>query len=80
MKDRPPALGAFEVKTHFSQFLDRVEAGETVLVTRHGKPVARLVPEVNPPERTLKDLLLDGPSLEGLDLERDRSPSREIDL
>lgn len=35
-------VGAFEAKTQFSDLLDKVEAGEEVLITRHGKPVARL--------------------------------------
>lgn len=37
-------VGAFEAKTHLSQLLDQVEAGETVVITRHGEPVAELVP------------------------------------
>lgn len=36
-------VGAFEAKTHFSQLLDKVEAGEQVVITRHGKIVARLI-------------------------------------
>lgn len=36
-------VGAFEAKTKLSELLDRVERGEEVLITRHGKPVARLV-------------------------------------
>ena len=36
-------VGAFEAKTHLSMLLDRVAAGEEVVITRHGKPVARLV-------------------------------------
>ena len=36
-------VGAFEAKTHLSSLLDRVAAGEEVLITKHGKPVARLV-------------------------------------
>jgi prevent-host-death family protein len=36
-------VGAFEAKTHLSSLLDRVVAGEDVLITKHGKPVARLV-------------------------------------
>jgi prevent-host-death family protein len=39
-------IGAFEAKTHLSQLLDQVERGETITITRHGKPVARLVPIV----------------------------------
>jgi prevent-host-death family protein len=38
-------VGAFEAKTKFSELLDRVERGEEVVVTRHGKTVARIVPE-----------------------------------
>jgi prevent-host-death family protein len=37
-------VGAFEAKTHFSQLLDRVEAGEEIIITRHGEPVAKLAP------------------------------------
>jgi prevent-host-death family protein len=36
-------VGAFEAKTQFSALLDKVEKGEDVVITRHGKPVARLV-------------------------------------
>jgi prevent-host-death family protein len=37
-------VGSFEAKTKFAELLDKVEAGETVTITRHGKPVAQLVP------------------------------------
>ncbi len=37
-------VGAFEAKTHLSALLERVERGEEVLITRHGRAVARLVP------------------------------------
>ena len=37
-------IGAYEAKTHFSELLERVAAGEEVTITRHGSPVARLVP------------------------------------
>ena len=37
-------VGAFEAKTHLSHLLDQVERGETVVIFRHGRPVARLVP------------------------------------
>ncbi len=36
-------VGAFEAKTHLSTLLDRVAGGEEVVITKHGKPVARLV-------------------------------------
>jgi len=37
-------VGSFEAKTKLAELLDKVEAGETVTITRHGKPVAQLVP------------------------------------
>ena len=37
-------VGAFEAKTHLSALLEKVSRGEQVLITRHGKAVARLVP------------------------------------
>lgn len=37
-------VGAFEAKTHLSELLAAAEAGESVLITRRGAPVARLVP------------------------------------
>lgn len=36
---------AFEAKTHFGKILDQVAAGEEIVVTRHEKAVARIVPE-----------------------------------
>jgi prevent-host-death family protein len=36
-------VGTFEAKTHLSMLLDRVAAGEEVVITRHGTPVARLI-------------------------------------
>ena len=36
---------AFEAKTRFGDLLKRVSRGEEVVITRHDKPVARLVPE-----------------------------------
>jgi len=38
-------VGAYDAKTQFSALLDRVERGEEVRITRHGRPVARLVPD-----------------------------------
>ena len=43
-KEVPDSIGAYEAKTHFSELLERVEKGEEVTITRHGAPVARLVP------------------------------------
>ena len=37
-------IGAFEAKNKLGSLLDRVESGEEIVITRHGKPVARLIP------------------------------------
>lgn len=37
-------IGSFEAKNRFSELLVRAERGEEVIVTRRGKPVARIVP------------------------------------
>jgi len=37
-------IGAFEAKNKFSELLDIAESGEEVVITRNGKPVARLRP------------------------------------
>lgn len=36
---------AFEAKTRFGEILERVARGEEIVITRHEKPVARIVPE-----------------------------------
>ncbi len=41
-------ITAFEAKTRFGELLDRVIAGEEIIVTRHEKPVARIIPEGAP--------------------------------
>jgi prevent-host-death family protein len=37
-------IGAYEAKTHLGQLLDRVLAGERIVITRHGVEVAELIP------------------------------------
>jgi prevent-host-death family protein len=34
-----------EAKIHLPQLLDEVERGETIVITRHGRAIARIVPE-----------------------------------
>ena len=38
------SIGSYEAKTHLPRLLDRVAQGESLTITRHGRPVARLVP------------------------------------
>jgi len=42
------SVGAFEAKTKFSELLERVSHGEEITITKHDKPVARLVPFEKP--------------------------------
>ena len=42
--DEPVSVGLFEAKTHLSDLVARAAAGETIIITKHGRPVARLVP------------------------------------
>ena len=37
-------IGAFEAKTHFSQIIEKAERGEDFIITRRGKPVAKIIP------------------------------------
>lgn len=53
-------IQASEAKTRLLALLDQVEAGETIVITRHGRPIARLVPEADQRraalERTLAEI------------------------
>jgi len=40
-------IQASEAKTHLLKLLDEVERGETLLITRHGRPIARIVPQLD---------------------------------
>jgi prevent-host-death family protein len=43
-------IGTFEGKTHFSALVNAAESGETIVITRGGKPVAQIGP-LRDPER-----------------------------
>jgi prevent-host-death family protein len=38
------AVGTYEAKSTLTKLIERVAAGETIIITRHGKPVAKLAP------------------------------------
>jgi len=52
-------IGAFEAKTHLSALLKRVSKGETITITRHGVPAARLVPIEEPAKRIMHATLVE---------------------
>lgn len=49
MSPAPDTVNIYDAKTRFSQLVARVEKGERVTISRHGRPVAQLVPYA--PER-----------------------------
>lgn len=73
-----------DAKANLSQLIREAEAGETIIVTRHGKPTVRLA-VVEPegevgPVRMAIEAFRDIPKIEDLEFERDRTPWGEIDL
>jgi prevent-host-death family protein len=40
----PEDIGAYEAETHLPALLERVARGESFTITRHDRPIARLVP------------------------------------
>lgn len=75
-------VGAFEAKTRLSALLDSVEAGDEVLITKRGRPVARLI-RVEDSDRQAVDAAIAGlrdarvtTSLGGLDWKALRDEGR----
>ena len=50
-------VGAFDAKTHLPSLLERVAKGERITITKHGVPVAMLVPVEPLPRRDRKQLI-----------------------
>ncbi len=50
-------VGVYEAKTHLARLLDEVERGERVTITRHGRPVAELVPFSERPKRSVDEVI-----------------------
>src|SRR5215471_6674577 len=46
-KTRDTIVGAYEAKTKFSELIARAEKGESFVVTKNGRPVARITPPVS---------------------------------
>ncbi len=46
-------IRASEAKTHLPQLLDEVERGETLVITRHGRAIARIVPEAQQQQKEI---------------------------
>ena len=65
-------VGLFDAKTHLSALLERVAQGEEITITKHGTPVAILVPPANRRKKDPREVaeriraLRKGARLEGL--------------
>ena len=67
-------VGSYEAKTHLPALLDRVAQGEQITITRHGVPVAMLVPPSDSKKSDVKAAIRDliefrkGQRLDGLSI------------
>ena len=52
-----PKVGSYQAKTHLPQLLKRVARGERITITRHGTPVAMLVPFEAKPKRDVRAII-----------------------
>lgn len=50
-------VGVRDLKTHLSEYLRQVKGGATVIITEHGRPIGRLVPEPESPAERLQHLV-----------------------
>jgi prevent-host-death family protein len=50
-------IGAFEAKTHFSQIIEKVESGADFIITKRGKPVAKIIPFKQEREMTRQEAI-----------------------
>jgi prevent-host-death family protein len=66
-------IQASEAKIHLAQLLDEVERGETLVITRHGRRIARLVPEKDRRQDEIND------AIEGIRQIRSRAARISVD-
>jgi prevent-host-death family protein len=53
-------IGIRELRSKLSEYVREVKAGETIVVTEHGRPVARIIPEVTSLQERLEALTKSG--------------------
>jgi prevent-host-death family protein len=73
-RERPARVGVRELRQNLSVYLDRVKAGETLEVTEHGTPVARLTPQLRAPVSVLDQMIADGRAQRAILDHRDLPP------
>ena len=75
-------VGAFEAKTHFSSLLEQVENGEQIIITKHGRAIAKLSPVEGASKESIRDAIqqikkLQGQFILGLDWKELRDEGRK---
>lgn len=52
-------IGSYEAKTHLASLLDRVSKGESFTITKHGLPIAQLIPAPGALQRDIFSVIAD---------------------
>jgi len=52
-------IQASEAEAKLANLLDAVERGETLIITRHGRPIARILPEMDRPQARIDQTLVE---------------------
>jgi prevent-host-death family protein len=66
-------IQASDAKAHLSRLLDDIERGETIIITRHGRAIARIIPETHRRQREIGEALADIKEL-GKEIARNLGP------
>ena len=51
------SVGTYEAKTHLPRLLSQVEKGESIMITKRGKPIAKLVPADAAEQKDVKQVI-----------------------
>lgn len=76
-------IGSFEAKTHWSALLEKVASGQEIIITKRGKPIARVIPERDDNQDTLNEAiqtikrLRQNTTLNGIDWKECRDEGRK---
>lgn len=69
-----PEIGAYEAKTHLPKLLERIQKGERFVITKHGRPIAELVPVSRPDAQSVR------PTIKGIRAFRETLRQRGVRL
>ena len=55
-----PKASIRELKSNLSKYLQQVQQGTAIIITKHGKPIARIIPETTSAQQRMQSLVLSG--------------------